>query len=64
MKPREFDWAKIERLMLRSFRGESMSDEEQDLTVEAHRCEPVKYKEVHQKMKAAEIDRIRSGYPQ
>ncbi len=64
MKPREFDWVKIERMMLRSFRGETMSDEEQDLAMEAHRCEPAKYKEVHQKMKAAEVEKIRSGYPQ
>ena len=59
-----FDWVKIERLMLRSFRGETMSDEEQDLTMEAHRCEPEKYKEVHQQMKTAEVGRIRSGYSQ
>jgi hypothetical protein len=54
------DWKRIESLMLRSFRGEKMYDDEMDLIQLAHRKHPDRYRDLNRRVRANEIERIRS----
>lgn len=53
------DWPAIERLMLKSFRGLSMTDYERLQIERAYRAEPLEYGARHRKIKYAEIEKLR-----
>lgn len=53
------DWNRLERIMLRSFRGEHLSDEDNDLCQQAFNADPEQYAQHHKAVKEEEIRRIR-----
>ena len=57
----EIDWSIVQAIMLRSFRGRGLNDEERRYIEKAYKADEKKYGEVHRAMKVAEVDKIRSG---
>lgn len=57
------DWIRVETLMLRSFRGEKMYDDELEMTRKAFEADPTRYKELNHRVRGDEIERTRSGKP-
>lgn len=55
----KINWDNIERLMLKSFTGESLNERDQALVEQAHKADPREYAARHQKVKADEIARLR-----
>jgi|WetSurMetagenome_2_1015567.scaffolds.fasta_scaffold538703_2 hypothetical protein len=53
------DWACVEQLMLASFRGRQLTDQETDTIRVAYETDRKRYSSIHKMMKITEIDRIR-----
>lgn len=54
------DWDAVAAVMLKSFRGERRTDEEERLTTDAYRRSPKRYATVHLAVRRGEITRIRT----
>jgi hypothetical protein len=53
------DWNKIERLMLKSFTGGSLTEDEQRQVAAAHKASPKEYREHHARIVNDEVVRKR-----
>ena len=51
------DWDKVERLMLRSFTGGGLTEEEQKLVQAAYKADPKEYGERNHRVRGDEIKR-------
>lgn len=60
-EPTPIDWLRIERFMLRAFRGETLTPAEAKLIEEAFTRDPKEYGRRSKEVRAQEIARIRSG---
>lgn len=60
-KKLSINWLEVERIMLKSFRGHGMTEDEEKLITLAFKKHPIIYHRTHMKMKIGEVKRIRMG---